>query len=74
MSPIPAGTVMREAASGDQPPATAGTGAFAAGIPAAEVLDAKQAQVLARPKPLLAPAPNLDEHGADIRKNGWTLK
>ncbi len=47
---------------------------IAAGIPAAEVLDAKQAQALARPKPLLAPAPNLDEHGADIRKNGWTLK
>ena len=47
---------------------------IAAGIPAAEVLDAKQAQALARSKPLLAPAPNLDEHGADIRKNGWNLK
>ena len=44
-----------------------------AGIPAAEVLDAKQAQSLARPKALLAPAPKLDEHGAAIRKNLWTV-
>lgn len=43
-----------------------------AGIPAAEVLDAKQAQALARPKAQLAPAPKLDEHGFEIRKNLWT--
>ena len=43
----------------------------AAGIPAAEVLDALQAQALARPKAQLAPAPKLDEHGAEIRKNFW---
>lgn len=45
---------------------------IAAGIPAAEVLDAKQAQALARPKAQLAPSPKLDEHGIAIRKNYWT--
>jgi CoA:oxalate CoA-transferase len=43
----------------------------AAGIPASEVLDAKQAQSLARLKERLAPAPKLDEHGSHIRKNLW---
>jgi CoA:oxalate CoA-transferase len=42
-----------------------------AGIPAAEVLDAKQAQSMAQPKATLAPAPKLDEHGAHIRMNLW---
>ncbi len=45
---------------------------IAAGIPAAEVLDAKQAQAFARPKAQLAPAPKLDEHGHEIRRNHWT--
>jgi CoA:oxalate CoA-transferase len=44
---------------------------IAAGIPAAEVLDAGQAQKLAWPKTHLAPAPKLDEHGADIRAKLW---
>jgi CoA:oxalate CoA-transferase len=44
---------------------------IAAGIPASVVLDAKQAQSLARTKVTLAPAPKLDEHGAYIRKNAW---
>ncbi len=38
-----------------------------AGVPAAEVLDAKQAQVFARPNANLALAPKLDEHGTMIR-------
>jgi hypothetical protein len=42
-----------------------------AGIPASEVLDVKQAQALARPKPKRVPAPMLDEHGAHIRKFFW---
>jgi CoA:oxalate CoA-transferase len=44
---------------------------IAAGIPAAQVLDAKQAQNMARPKVALAASPKLDEHGDDIRKNLW---
>ena len=44
----------------------------AAGIPASEVLDAKQAQALARPKAQLARAPKLDEHGTEIRNRQWT--
>jgi CoA:oxalate CoA-transferase len=42
---------------------------LAAGVPAAEVLDAKQAQALSRPRTSFAPAPKLDEHGTSIRKN-----
>jgi crotonobetainyl-CoA:carnitine CoA-transferase CaiB-like acyl-CoA transferase len=44
---------------------------IAAGIPAAEVLNAKQAQALVRSKTNLAPAPKLNEHGAEIRQNAW---
>ena len=58
---------------------------LAAGVPAAEVLDAKQANALVgntRPQgqPVLfsgvvnaplAPAPTLDEHGTSIRELGW---
>jgi CoA:oxalate CoA-transferase len=44
---------------------------LAAGVPAAEVLDAKQAQALAKSNAQLAPAPKLDEHGSHIRKNAW---
>jgi CoA:oxalate CoA-transferase len=40
-----------------------------AGVPAAEVLDAKQALAYARPSANLAPAPKLDEHGSAIRSN-----
>ncbi len=40
-----------------------------AGVPAAEVLDAKQAQGHARSPNNLAPAPKLDEHGPAIRAN-----
>ncbi len=61
---------------------------LAAGVPAAEVLDAKQANALvgntkpqgqpvnfsAAPNASLAPAPKLDEHGASIRKLGWDKK
>jgi CoA:oxalate CoA-transferase len=43
-----------------------------AGVPAAEVLDAKQAQGYARPAVNLAPTPKLDEHGAAIRANPAT--
>lgn len=42
---------------------------LAAGVPAAEVLDARQAQALSRPRANLAPAPKLNEHGTSIRKN-----
>jgi CoA:oxalate CoA-transferase len=61
---------------------------LAAGVPAAEVLDAKQANALvgnAAPpgQPVkfsgatnapLAPAPKLDEHGSSIRKLFWKTK
>lgn len=40
-----------------------------AGVPAAEVLDAKQAQSYARTLNKLAPVPKLDEHGVRIRAN-----
>ncbi len=40
-----------------------------AGVPAAELLDAKQAQGHVRPPNNLAPAPKLDEHGVCIRAN-----
>ncbi len=43
-----------------------------AGVPAAEVLDAKQAQGYARTSNNLAPAPKLDEHGEAIRANPAT--
>lgn len=44
---------------------------IAAGIPAAEIFDARQAQSLARPKPVLEPAPKLNQHGEHIRQNMW---
>ncbi len=60
---------------------------LAAGVPAAEVLDAKQANALVgntRPQrqPVkfsaavndqLAPAPKLDEHGSTIRQHAWKI-
>lgn len=45
---------------------------IAAGIPASEVLDAKQAHGLIQTQADLAPAPKLDEHGAAIRNNPAT--
>ncbi len=45
---------------------------MAANVPAAEVLDAKQAQSYARALSNLAPAPKLDEHGPAIRANPAT--
>jgi CoA:oxalate CoA-transferase len=44
---------------------------LSAGVPAAEVLDAKQAHALAQPNLNLAPAPKLDEHGEHIRQHLW---